>query len=81
MNGKIKLTYKVTKTIAKALMCWVDPTKNVFDYTSLYKVVEWLETVDNWEDEMEQLDRGTAKKRLAAHKPLSVSGQRHHISN
>ena len=34
------------------------------------QVVNWLESLGNWEEEMEKLDLDAAKRRTAAHKPL-----------
>ena len=69
-KGKIKLNLKQAKAIVRALMPAIDPTKKVSEYNAVYKVVNWLESLGNWEEEMEKLDLDAAKRRTAAHKPL-----------
>ena len=75
-KGKIKLNLKQAKAIVRTLMPAIDPTKKVSEYNAIYKVVNWLESLGNWEEEMEKLDldaakrRTAAKRRIAAHKPL-----------
>ena len=69
-KGKIKLNLRQAKAIVRALMPAIDPTKKVSEYNAVYKVVNWLESLGNWEEEMERLDLDAAKRRTAAHKPL-----------
>ena len=69
-KGKIKLKLKQAKAIVRALMPAIDPTKKVLEYNAVYKVVNWLESLVNWEEEMEKLDLDAAKRRAVAHKPL-----------
>ena len=69
-KGRFKLSLKQAKAIVRVLMPTIDPTKKVSDYNAVYNIVNWLERLGNWEEEMEKLDMDAAKKRVAAHKPL-----------
>ena len=69
-KGRIKPSLKQAKAIVRTLMPTIDHTKKISDYNTVYKIVNWLERLGNWAEEMENLDRDAAKKRVAAHKPL-----------
>ena len=69
-KGKIKLSLKGARAIVKVLMPRVDPTKKVAEYTALYKIVEWLEGLEDWEAEMDQIDKDVSERTMAKHKPL-----------
>lgn len=69
-NKKIKLGQVAAKSIVKALLPRVDPSKNVKDYTAMYKCINWLESLPDWEAEMKQLAKDSTKERLSTHKPL-----------
>ena len=69
-NGKIKLSQKGAKAIVKALMPRVDPTKKVKDYTAMYKCVDWLMSLEDWEREMEAMSASLVEDEMANHKRL-----------
>ena len=69
-HDKIKLSHMGAKTIVKALMPRVDPTKNVSEYKSMKMCVDWLMSLEDWEAEMDALDKDATKERLAVHKRL-----------
>ena len=69
-NKKIKLGQVAAKAIVKALMPRVDPSKNVKDYNAMYKCIDWLESLPDWEAEMKKLTEDSKKERMEVHKPL-----------
>ena len=69
-NDKVKLSQAAAKTIVKALMPCVDPTKKVKDYTAKYKCVEWLHGLNSWEAEMDVLGKEAGRKTKEMHTPM-----------
>ena len=69
-NGKIKLSQKGAKAIVKALMPRVDPTKKVKEYTAMYKCVEWLMSLEDWEAEMNAMSADLLEQEKSNHKRL-----------
>ena len=62
---------KGAKSIVKALMPRVDPTKKVLEHTTaMYKCVDWLESLDDWEAAMEDMRNNSSKTTVAMHKRL-----------
>ena len=67
----MKLCTKAAKAIIKALMPREDPTNKVTDYTSaMYKCVDWLESLDDWEAAMEKMRNDYSRGTVACHKRL-----------
>ena len=48
-KGKIKLNLKQAKVIVRDLMPAIDPAKKVSEFNAVYKVLNWLESLGNWE--------------------------------
>ena len=69
-KGKIKLNLKGARAIAKVLMPCVAPTKKVAEYTLLYKIVEWLDRLEDFETEMDQMEKEVCERSKAKHTPL-----------
>ena len=70
-KDKIKLGTKASKAIIKALMPREDPTNKVTDYTSaMYRCVDWLEGLDDWEAAMEKMRDDYSRDTVTCHKRL-----------
>ena len=61
---------KGAKAIVKALMPRVDPAKKVKEYTAMYKYVDWLMSLEDWEAEMEAMLATLVEKEWANRKHL-----------
>ena len=73
-HGKLKLSQQGAKTIVKVLMPRKDPEKKTSEYTAKYKCVDWLMSLEDWEADMEQMNKDSATKRMETHVPLFSLG-------
>ena len=48
----------------------VAPTKKVAEYTALYNIVEWLDGFEDFEAQMDQMEKEVCERSKAKHTPL-----------
>ena len=64
-------TTKGAKSIVKALIPRVDPAKKVSEHTTvMYKCVDWLESLNDWEAAMEDMRNKYSRSTVAMHTRL-----------
>ena len=52
-----------------------DPEKKTSEYTTAkYKCVDWLISLEDWEADMEQMEKDSTAKRMETHVPLFSLG-------